>query len=107
MRWRSSTCLVLGLLVLGLCLWPRALRRKANPSPAQALSPRPSSLKPQVPGPARTNAPPASYRLTNTTKTLAELVRSDKAVLLENAWIDTGSPLELNIPAVLRAHGEP
>jgi subtilisin-like proprotein convertase family protein len=48
-----------------------------------------------------------AYRLSNTTKTIGELVRDNKAVLLENALIDTANPLNLSIPANLRAAGDP
>src|SRR6266404_726402 len=46
-------------------------------------------------------------RLSNTTKPLKELVRSDHAILLQNALIDTEQPIELSIPAHLRAQGDP
>ena len=47
------------------------------------------------------------YRLSNTTKSLGELMRSDKAILLENALIDSSKPVDLAIPDALRAHGDP
>src|SRR5882724_8172802 len=37
-------------------------------------------------------------RLSNTTKPLKELVRSDHAILLQNALIDTEQSIELSIP---------
>ena len=48
-----------------------------------------------------------AYRLTNTAKPLGELVHDRQAILLENALIDTGSPLNFSIPAHLRAQGDP
>jgi subtilisin-like proprotein convertase family protein len=48
-----------------------------------------------------------AYRLANTTKTIGQLVRDDKAILLENALIDTRNPQNLSIPANLRASGDP
>ncbi len=48
-----------------------------------------------------------AYRLTNTAKPLGELVHDRRAVLLENALIDTGSPLNFSIPKHLRAAGDP
>ncbi len=47
-----------------------------------------------------------AYRLTNTAQPLSQLLRSDRAVLLRNALIDTalGTP---NIPDHLRAQGDP
>jgi subtilisin-like proprotein convertase family protein len=47
------------------------------------------------------------FRLSNTTKTLGELTTAPRAILLENALVDTGAKLELNIPKHLRAAGEP
>src|SRR6266404_3727523 len=46
-------------------------------------------------------------RLSNTTKPLAQLIRSDHAILLQNALIDTEQPIELSIPEHLRAQGDP
>ena len=51
-----------------------------------------------------TNLP---YRLSNTIKPIGELMRSSKAILLENALIDSSQPLNLDIPDKLRAHGDP
>jgi subtilisin-like proprotein convertase family protein len=48
-----------------------------------------------------------AYRLANTTKSIGELVNDRKAVLLENALIDTGSPLNFSIPKQLQAQGDP
>ena len=45
----------------------------------------------------------AGGRIRNTEESLAGLIRNPKAVLLENAWVDTSKPLELGIPAGLRA----
>ncbi|MDB6109487.1 MAG: Peptidase and in kexin sedolisin [Pedosphaera sp.] len=46
---------------------------------------------------------PLAYRLHNTAQTLTQLARNDRAILLANALIDTGKPLDLGIPASLRA----
>ena len=48
-----------------------------------------------------------SYRLTNTKKTSEQLLHDDKAILLENALIETGKPLGFAIPEKLRAVGDP
>jgi hypothetical protein len=48
-----------------------------------------------------------AYRLANTTKSIGQLVNDRHAVLLENALIDTGSPLNFSIPAHLQAQGDP
>jgi hypothetical protein len=65
--------------------------------------------------PAATNAAaskpgrvdPLKYRLANTPQPLRELIRSDRAVLLENALIDTARPLDFSIPDALRSQGDP
>jgi subtilisin-like proprotein convertase family protein len=46
------------------------------------------------------------YRLTNTTKTAGQLSRSDQAILLANASIDSSQPIHLNIPDSLRSEGD-
>ncbi len=43
------------------------------------------------------------YRLSNTTKTISQLLGNDKAILLANALIDTGNPVRPAIPDRLRA----
>jgi subtilisin-like proprotein convertase family protein len=48
-----------------------------------------------------------SFRLTNTSKSIGELVSVPHAILLENALLDTSVKLDLQIPAHLRATGEP
>ena len=47
------------------------------------------------------------YRLSNTTQSVGELSRNRKAILLENALIDSSQPVDLAIPDKLRAHGDP
>ncbi len=46
-------------------------------------------------------------RLRNTTATANELVRKDHAILLRNAFVDTDSGEPLEVPAKLRAEGDP
>ncbi len=48
-----------------------------------------------------------AYRLTNTTKSLDQLVGDQHAILLENALIDTENPLNLSIPKHLQSQGDP
>lgn len=51
---------------------------------------------------------PSSFRVSNTTRPLAELQRDSHAILLRNALIDTTKPLaDLKIPEKWRAKGEP
>ena len=48
-----------------------------------------------------------AYRLSNTTKTIGQLVGDRHAILLENALIDTASPLNFSIPKNLQSQGDP
>ena len=65
---------------------------------AVAPPPRPSAAGPQRRFP---------YRLSNTDKSLDELGRSDTAILLDNAFIDTASRAPVEVPEHLRAQGDP
>ena len=63
-----------------------------------------------LPSPTDHKAPATTrfaYRLSNTTKTVGQLVHNDKAILLENALLETGKPLALSIPESLRSEGDP
>ncbi len=56
------------------------------------------------------NGPPAglvAYRLSNTKLPLNELARSDRALLLRNVLLNTANPARPEIPAHLRAQGDP
>src|ERR1051325_859200 len=59
-----------------------------------------------VPQHARTNSRFA-HRLSNTGLSVGQLARKDNAILLENALLDTGKPLNLQIPKELRAQSDP
>ena len=48
-----------------------------------------------------------AFRLANTTNSLRQLQTKAHAILLDNALIDTEKPLALNIPAHLKAAGDP
>lgn len=50
---------------------------------------------------------PLAYRLSNTSKSLDQLLADRHAILLANALIDTAGPLNLSIPNNLRASGNP
>ena len=56
---------------------------------------------------ARARASQFRYRLSNTTRTLGELMNDRHAILLANALIDTRAALNLSIPKNLQAAGEP
>jgi len=106
------------LCVAGAWLFWRLENRPAGTSAApdhfSYTAPRPV-LPGQLPAgnapvPARvkealaTNA--FALRLSNTPKSIGELVNDPHAILLENALIDTRSPLNFSIPAHLRATGD-
>jgi subtilisin-like proprotein convertase family protein len=74
----------------------------------QGILPAPSAATNRV----RLNAAPANtnkfaWRLSNTSRTIGQLANDRHAVLLENALIDTGNPLNFSIPKNLRAGGDP
>jgi subtilisin-like proprotein convertase family protein len=48
-----------------------------------------------------------AYRVSNTARSAGELAGDPRAILLENALVDTARPLELGIPEPLRAGAEP
>jgi subtilisin-like proprotein convertase family protein len=48
-----------------------------------------------------------AYRLSNTKKSVGELTRDDKAILLENALVDTSGSKDLGIPSQLKSEGDP
>ena len=58
---------------------------------------------------AATNVSRFAYRLSNTKKSVGELTRNDKAILLENALVDTSQTgaKDLAIPAHLKSQGDP
>lgn len=77
-------------------------------SAATALLPRltPGLLAAQAQAQA-TPVNPLAYRLSNTTRPLQELLRRDHALLLENALIDTETPVSFAIPPHLRGPADP
>src|ERR1051325_6392249 len=48
-----------------------------------------------------------AFRLSNSKKSLGELTRDDKAILLENALVDTSGSKDLGIPSHLKSEGDP
>src|ERR1041385_7871307 len=72
--------------------------------PAQNAGPAaaPSARSPVVPA-----NPLLRLRLSNTAQPLDQLMRSDSALLLRNALLDTRLPAQLPIPAHLRAGADP
>jgi subtilisin-like proprotein convertase family protein/subtilisin family serine protease len=74
---------------------PQAQGTGTNPAPASASAP--STQKKN----------PFPYRLSNSARSLDALTRSDAAILLRNALIETTEPLQLAIPNHLRSAGDP
>src|SRR5579883_660645 len=72
------------------------IAKQATPSPS---SPSNSSTNAAVASAKK----PYPYRLVNTDTPVGKLVHDDKAILLGNALIDTGKPVNLAIPDRLRA----
>src|SRR6267154_2280366 len=67
--------------------------------PNKSLATTPSNLTPitllssPTRGASSNLNPRLAYRLTNTSKTVGQLAEDDKAILLENALIDTQAPM--------------
>ena len=132
MRSRKSFWILSGLLLLAAGAWffwpagsrpannsvaapAAAARAKSAPAPGYVAT-RSASTAPLLfkVHPSVTNTPAAApktnpfpYRLTNTKKSLGELTGDRRAILLENALIDTGAKLDLAIPKKLLAAGDP
>ena len=71
----------------------------------ESTSPMALMAQPQTGGPARETT--LQYRLSNTSRSVGQLLRNDHAILLENALVDTERPVSLAIPEHLRAQGDP
>ncbi|MFZ0827035.1 MAG: S8 family serine peptidase [Verrucomicrobiia bacterium] len=113
------------MLACLLCLagawlfWRQTANPRTKPPALQKVAASPAttvhsaSAAPNTVAAAATNstvsakANPFALRLSNTTKSLDQLTGDRHAILLENAFIDTGSPLNLSIPAQLRSQGDP
>jgi len=75
--------------------------------PFQLLS-QPGAVRAKQAGvAAQKRADRLKYRLSNSSQTAGQLARNGKAILLENALIDTAKPFSLSIPTSLGAQGDP
>jgi len=120
MKMRSRIIIMCALAVAGAwLLWPRGGTPVTSPKPvAQATAVKPTTVPLVVTNrsrvaPETTGTPSAAstnrlaFRLTNTTKTIGQLVSNHHAILLENALIETDAKINLAIPKHLRATGDP
>src|SRR5438445_4067333 len=135
MRWRPLTWLLLSVLFFAAALYfwrlgdewaakkaaaPGALKPAVPPPATASSTSRMPGLKlpPGAPGPLEASSastqnsgsktPQFPYRLRNTTKTVGQLARgNDKAILLENALIDTAQSTRPLVPPHLRSEDDP
>jgi hypothetical protein len=91
--------------------WCGTRLKTASRNPALDL-PRPGQIEARNPAP-NAGALASNFggrtfrRLTNTTKNLDDLIQDPRAILLENAFLDTRASLELSLPKELRSKGDP
>src|ERR1035437_4873182 len=125
MRSRPFIWILLCLLCLAgaWLLWSRAANTRTKSSaPPTVVAPtvttiRSASTAPKIltpvyansakPGTVLASTNPFAWRLSNAGKTIDQLVNDSHAILLENALIDTGSPLTFSIPTHLQSQGDP
>jgi subtilisin-like proprotein convertase family protein len=117
MRSRILKWFVLCLLCVAGAwfLWHETGQRTAKEkAAATAASAAPGSLTGAAPltNPALVSAAAAktnrlAYRLSNTTRSIGQLTGDRRAILLENALIDSSLPLNFSIPKNLQAQGDP
>lgn len=110
MRWRVLIwLLVAGTLGVLVCCWIARARYSLKPHTASIAGAEdlPQTHRADDRPPASSVAGPLSYRLTNTARPLAQLVTDPRAILLENALLDTRRPVHLPFPAGLRSAGDP
>src|SRR5688572_6337236 len=125
MHLRTRTWFIISLLcfLAAAIFWQLGERKAARDQTdrQQATRPPAPSTGPTAPGPTAPSAAAAAvtnasalrtnssveHRLTNTTKDVDELSRSEQGILLANALIDSSAPVNLAIPAHLRAQGDP
>jgi len=88
---------------------PSALQKIATPMTATSSASTASNILTAASTNSATSAKTNrfAWRLSNTTKSLDQLMGDRHAILLENALIDSSQPLNLSIPKNLRSQGDP
>src|ERR1700744_2957570 len=104
------TCLL--VLLAAWFFWPHSNQGTSlkTPGALSAVASRTNSLSAsnQVAKASAASTNRFPYRLTNTQKTLTQLLHDPHAILLQNAFIDTSAGLaDLHIPDKLKAKGDP
>ncbi|HEY1171275.1 MAG TPA: putative Ig domain-containing protein [Verrucomicrobiae bacterium] len=120
-RWATG----LVLLALTAAVWWQWRTATNVQGPVPPVTSQTAVTAPVAMGPLLTAAPASSlrllgtnepvvpsdpefpYRLRNTQATMDQLVRNDRAILLGNAFIDTGLKARLDIPEHLKAKTDP
>lgn len=113
---RAILILTLLLMAAGVCFFWLSGHREAGKNSKGAMATAKTSLSQAGTNSVAAKAAQAgklsstnrfAFRLTNTTKSLGELVKDPYAILLENALIDTASSKHLDIPSRLKSVGDP
>src|SRR6266404_8256112 len=107
MRVRPLLWLLLGLMVVAiLCRWYLFSAVPVRSGPSLGLKTQLVNSGPDRGGTPLTRGHQCRfpYRLTNTSMPLGDLLGSDHAILLENAFIDITQPVKLPIPDEFRSH---
>ena len=105
--------IVLLLFAAGVLFILRQSHISRNPAGAQSLAHVQSPTNAAASAIAAKSAAASAvtnkfaWRLSNTSKPVGKLVHDPRAILLENAFIDTGSKLNLSIPKNLQSQGDP
>ena len=122
----GAAALLMLCAVLGWRLWHRHAEQQAGelarltatdpakPAPAPAVAATAAKPANRIATIALAPGVPPKFadskftnRLRNTMATADELVRKDRAILLRNAFVDTANGEPLEVPAKLKAEGEP
>jgi subtilisin-like proprotein convertase family protein len=116
MRLKPRVWFLISLLLFAaaICVWQYAEKRAAEGRAREIRdsAAKADALRLQHPPLAKALAANAgdkrkSYRISNTTQTIQQLLHNSHALILRNALIDTEIPVALNIPAHLRTKGAP